>query len=191
LHKIKVAIAGVGNCASALIQGLQYYSKKGPAEGLTYWELGGYTPKDIEFVAAFDVNTRKVGKDLSQAIFQPPRPVAGPPDPPPTFPPGLRRKSGAVPISASAGATSSTLRPRACSLRRLRFSRKRADSRALRAAHFSALPGLIMANLKARGRRRRNHAQGRRACADSPYMAMIAAVFQRVYFRPDAAVAQW
>jgi myo-inositol-1-phosphate synthase len=72
LRKIKVAIAGVGNCASALIQGLQYYSKKGPAEGLTYWELGGYTPKDIEFVAAFDVNTRKVGKDLSQAILQPP-----------------------------------------------------------------------------------------------------------------------
>ena len=67
-----MAIAGVGNCASALVQGLQYYSKKGPAEGLTYWDLGGYTPKDIEFVAAFDVNSRKVGKDLSQAIFQPP-----------------------------------------------------------------------------------------------------------------------
>jgi myo-inositol-1-phosphate synthase len=72
LHKIKVAIAGVGNCASALIQGLQYYSKKGPAEGLTYWELGGYTPRDVEIVAAFDVNSRKVGKDLSQAILQPP-----------------------------------------------------------------------------------------------------------------------
>jgi len=72
LAKIKVAIAGVGNCASALIQGLQYYSKKGPAEGLTYWELGGYTPRDIEFVAAFDVNSKKVGKDLSQAIYQPP-----------------------------------------------------------------------------------------------------------------------
>ena len=72
MAKIKVAIAGVGNCASALIQGLQYYSKKGPAEGLTYWELGGYTPRDIEFVAAFDVNSKKVGKDLSQAIYQPP-----------------------------------------------------------------------------------------------------------------------
>jgi myo-inositol-1-phosphate synthase len=72
LRKIKVAIAGVGNCASALVQGLQYYSKKGPDVGLTYWDLGGYTPKDIEFVAAFDVNSRKVGKDLSQAIFQPP-----------------------------------------------------------------------------------------------------------------------
>jgi myo-inositol-1-phosphate synthase len=72
LPRIKVAIAGVGNCASALIQGLQYYSKKGPDEGLTYWDLGGYTPKDIEFVAAFDVNSRKVGKDLSKAIMQPP-----------------------------------------------------------------------------------------------------------------------
>jgi myo-inositol-1-phosphate synthase len=72
LRKIKVAIAGVGNCASALVQGLQYYSKKGPDDGLTYWDLGGYTPKDIEFVAAFDVNSRKVGKDLSQAILQPP-----------------------------------------------------------------------------------------------------------------------
>lgn len=72
MAKIKVAIAGVGNCASALVQGLQYYSKKGAEEGLTYWDVGGYTPKDIEFVAAFDVNSKKVGKDLSQAIFQPP-----------------------------------------------------------------------------------------------------------------------
>ena len=72
MAKIKVAIAGVGNCASALVQGLQYYTKKGPSEGLTYWDVGGYTPKDIQFVAAFDVNSKKVGKDLSQAIFQPP-----------------------------------------------------------------------------------------------------------------------
>jgi len=72
LAKVRVAIAGVGNCASALIQGLHYYSERGPDEGLTYWDVGGYTPKDIEFVAAFDVNSRKVGKDLSQAILQPP-----------------------------------------------------------------------------------------------------------------------
>ena len=72
MPKIKVAIAGVGNCASALVQGIHYYSKKGPAEGLTYWEVGGYTPKDIEFVAAFDVNVKKVGKDISQAILQAP-----------------------------------------------------------------------------------------------------------------------
>ena len=70
--KIRVAIAGVGNCASALVQGIHYYSKKGASEGLTYWDVGGYTPRDIEFVAAFDVNSKKVGKDLSQAIFQPP-----------------------------------------------------------------------------------------------------------------------
>ena len=72
MAKIRVAIAGVGNCASALVQGLQYYSKKGPDEGITYWDVGGYTPKDIEFVAAFDVNSKKVGKDLSQAIFRAP-----------------------------------------------------------------------------------------------------------------------
>jgi myo-inositol-1-phosphate synthase len=72
LGKIKVAIAGVGNCASAIVQGVHYYTQRGPDEGLTYWKVGGYTPEDIEFVAAFDVNAKKVGKDLSQAIFQPP-----------------------------------------------------------------------------------------------------------------------
>ena len=72
MSKIKVALAGVGNCASALVQGLHYYSKKGPDDGITYWDVGGYNPKDIEFVAAFDVNAKKVGKDLSQAILQPP-----------------------------------------------------------------------------------------------------------------------
>ena len=51
---------------------MHYYSKKGPSEGLTYWEVGGYTPRDIQFVAAFDVNSKKVGKDLSQAIYQAP-----------------------------------------------------------------------------------------------------------------------
>jgi len=72
LASIKVAIAGVGNCASAIVQGVHYYSKRGQDEGLTYWKVGGYTPGDIEFVAAFDVSAKKVGKDLSQAIFQPP-----------------------------------------------------------------------------------------------------------------------
>jgi len=72
LGKIKVAIAGVGNCASAIIQGVQYYRERGPDEGLTYWDVGGYTPGDIEFVAAFDVSAKKVGKDLSRAIFQSP-----------------------------------------------------------------------------------------------------------------------
>jgi myo-inositol-1-phosphate synthase len=72
LAKIKVAIAGVGNCASAIVQGVHYYSKRGKDEGLTYWKVGGYTTEDIEFVAAFDVSAKKVGKDLSQAIFQAP-----------------------------------------------------------------------------------------------------------------------
>ncbi len=72
MSKIKVAIAGVGNCASAIVQGAQYYASHGKDDGLTYWKVGNYTPGDIEFVAAFDVNARKVGKDLSKAIFQKP-----------------------------------------------------------------------------------------------------------------------
>jgi myo-inositol-1-phosphate synthase len=72
MGKIRVAIAGVGNCASAIVQGVSYYSQKGKDDGLAYWKVGKYTPEDIEFVAAFDVSAKKVGKDLSQAIFQPP-----------------------------------------------------------------------------------------------------------------------
>jgi myo-inositol-1-phosphate synthase len=72
LPKIKVALAGVGNCASALIQGLQYYSRCENAEesiGLRHLILGGFHPRDIQIVAAFDIDSRKVGKDLSEAIF--------------------------------------------------------------------------------------------------------------------------
>ena len=69
---IKVAVAGVGNCASAIVQGVTYYSKHGKDDGLTYWDVGGYKPGDIKFVAAFDVSASKVGKDLSQAIFAKP-----------------------------------------------------------------------------------------------------------------------
>lgn len=74
--KVKVAIAGVGNCASALVQGTRYYKHKRDPEnlsedwiGLTAYNIGGIEPSDIEFVAAFDVADTKVGKDLSQAIF--------------------------------------------------------------------------------------------------------------------------
>ena len=76
--KIKVALVGVGNCASALVQGLQYYSKCDKEEclGLRNLLLGGFHPKDIQIVAAFDVGSRKVGKDLSEAIFAPPNNVA-------------------------------------------------------------------------------------------------------------------
>jgi myo-inositol-1-phosphate synthase len=68
---IKVAIAGVGNCSSALVQGTYFYRNASEVEtpGLLHLKLGGYHPKDIEFVAAFDVDAAKVGKDLSEAIF--------------------------------------------------------------------------------------------------------------------------
>ena len=68
---IKVAIAGIGNCASSLIQGITYYRDKGPADatGLMHWDLGGYRPGDIEVVAAFDIDRRKVGKKVNEAIF--------------------------------------------------------------------------------------------------------------------------
>jgi myo-inositol-1-phosphate synthase len=71
-ESVRVAIAGVGNCASSLIQGTCYYHDA-PADakipGLMHVDLGGYHVGDVQFVAAFDVDADKVGKDLSQAIF--------------------------------------------------------------------------------------------------------------------------
>ena len=70
--KIRIAIAGVGNCASALIQGIHYYTPErcaGGVTGLMHTEIGGYRPCDIEVVAAFDVDARKVGTDVHRAIF--------------------------------------------------------------------------------------------------------------------------
>jgi len=75
LGKVKVAIAGVGNCASSLVQGVEYYKDADPEDfipGLMHVNFGGYHISDIEFVAAFDVNANKVGKDLSEAIFTEP-----------------------------------------------------------------------------------------------------------------------
>lgn len=75
MPKTKVALIGVGNCASALIQGLQYYGKFENNEefvGLRNPTLGGLAPKDIQIVAAFDVDERKVGQDLADAIFAKP-----------------------------------------------------------------------------------------------------------------------
>ncbi|MEJ2478485.1 MAG: hypothetical protein P8Y40_13520 [Desulfobacterales bacterium] len=71
MGKIKVAIAGIGNCASSLIQGIAYYREKGPADatGLMHWDLGGYRPGDIDVVAAFDIDRRKVGRKVNEAIF--------------------------------------------------------------------------------------------------------------------------
>jgi myo-inositol-1-phosphate synthase len=74
-HKIRVAIIGVGNCASSLVQGRQFYrdAREGDTvPGLMHVNLGGYHIRDIEFTAAFDINTTKVGKDLSEAIFAEP-----------------------------------------------------------------------------------------------------------------------
>ena len=71
-RKVRVAIVGVGNCASSLIQGVQYYrnaSENDKVPGLMHVNLGGYHVRDIEFVAAFDIDKEKVGKDLSEAIF--------------------------------------------------------------------------------------------------------------------------
>ncbi len=75
MAKIRVAIAGVGNCASALIQGVEYYKnlgEKARIPGLMHVNFGGYHIRDIHFVAAFDVNKQKIGKDLSEAIFAEP-----------------------------------------------------------------------------------------------------------------------
>jgi len=71
-NKVRVAIIGVGNCASALVQGVHYYQDAKETDrvpGLMHVNLGGYHINDIEFTAAFDVVSTKVGKDLSEAIF--------------------------------------------------------------------------------------------------------------------------
>ena len=74
MSKIKIAIAGIGNCASSLIQGIYYYQKKSVDEsiGLMHWDIGGYTPGDIEVVAVFDIDKRKIGIDVSKAVFSKP-----------------------------------------------------------------------------------------------------------------------
>jgi myo-inositol-1-phosphate synthase len=74
MSKIRIALVGAGNCASALIQGIHYYRdiEEKDAIGLMHWSIGGYQPYDIEVSAAFDVDQRKVGLDLSAAIFAPP-----------------------------------------------------------------------------------------------------------------------
>lgn len=74
MKKIKIAIIGIGNCASSLIQGIHYYKNKDKhqAIGIMHWSINGYTPSDIEVVAAFDIDRRKVGQDVSQAIFEKP-----------------------------------------------------------------------------------------------------------------------
>src|SRR5687768_906825 len=72
--RINIALVGVGNCASSLVQGIAYYQNGGSNEqiGLMHWDLGGYRPKDLQVVAAWDVDSRKVGRDVAEAIFSAP-----------------------------------------------------------------------------------------------------------------------
>ncbi|ABA59423.1 inositol-3-phosphate synthase [Nitrosococcus oceani] len=74
MRKIKIAIIGMGNCASSLLQGFYYYTdkKSEDAIGLMHWSIGGYKPSDIEVAVAFDIDKRKVGKDVAEAIFSEP-----------------------------------------------------------------------------------------------------------------------
>ena len=73
MKSINIAIVGIGNCASSLVQGLEYYREgTNDTVGLMHWEVGGYKPSDIKVVAAWDVDARKVGKDVAEAIFAKP-----------------------------------------------------------------------------------------------------------------------
>jgi myo-inositol-1-phosphate synthase len=76
MGKVKIALAGVGNCASSLLQGIDYYknvaAEQQEAWGLMHLDLGGYRPSDVEVVAAFDVDERKVGRPLHEAAFAEP-----------------------------------------------------------------------------------------------------------------------
>src|SRR5581483_6244128 len=71
---VRLALVGVGNCASSLVQGVAFYRHRHPREaiGLMHWKVGGYGPSDLQVVAAFDVDRRKVGRDVAEAIFAPP-----------------------------------------------------------------------------------------------------------------------
>jgi myo-inositol-1-phosphate synthase len=73
MTSIRIAVVGIGNCASSLVQGLEHYREgTNDAVGLMHWEMGGYRPGDIKVVAAWDVDRRKVGKDVAEAIFAKP-----------------------------------------------------------------------------------------------------------------------
>jgi myo-inositol-1-phosphate synthase len=74
MSKVKIAIMGVGNCASSLVQGIHYYASRSETDaiGLMHWNIGGYAPSDVEVVTAFDIDARKVGRDVAEAIFAAP-----------------------------------------------------------------------------------------------------------------------
>ncbi|MEM3617402.1 MAG: inositol-3-phosphate synthase, partial [Candidatus Bathyarchaeia archaeon] len=96
MAEIRVAIVGVGNSASALIQGVEYYKNAKEGEtvpGLMHVNFGGYHVRDIKFVAAFDVDKNKIGKDLAEAIFTRPNCCAKFADVPPL---GVKVQPGPV-----------------------------------------------------------------------------------------------
>ena len=72
MKPIKVAMIGVGNCASSLVQGVEYYRQNNSAQGLIHDKIGGYGAGDVDFVLGIDVDARKVGKDIAEAIFAAP-----------------------------------------------------------------------------------------------------------------------
>jgi myo-inositol-1-phosphate synthase len=87
MNEVRIAIVGLGNCASSLIQGLEYYKDADPSvrvPGLMHVELGGYHIRDVRVVAAFDVDAKKVGKDVAEAIFTEPNNTIRFSDVPPT-----------------------------------------------------------------------------------------------------------
>ena len=87
MSKVRLAIVGTGNCASALVQGIEYYKDASPEErvpGLMHVDLGGYHIGDIEVVAAFDVDAKKVGRDVAEAIYSEPNNTVRFADVPPT-----------------------------------------------------------------------------------------------------------
>ncbi|TMK59900.1 MAG: inositol-3-phosphate synthase [Actinobacteria bacterium] len=87
MSTVRIAIVGLGNCASSLVQGLEYYKDADPTQrvpGLMHVELGGYHIRDVEVVAAFDVDAKKVGRDVSEAIFTEPNNTIRFSDVPPT-----------------------------------------------------------------------------------------------------------
>src|SRR6266536_5019297 len=87
MSKVRLAIVGVGNCASSLVQGLEYYKDADPEDrvpGLMHAQLGPYHVSNVEIVAAFDVDAKKVGKDVAEAIFTEPNNTIRFSDVPPT-----------------------------------------------------------------------------------------------------------
>jgi myo-inositol-1-phosphate synthase len=72
MKPIKVAVIGVGNCASSLVQGVAYYRSNNSSQGLIHDRIGGYGAGDVDFVLGIDVDARKVGKDIAEAIFSAP-----------------------------------------------------------------------------------------------------------------------